>query len=30
MTEFPWGAMFGLLFMTMGPVRALAVFSKVG
>ena len=30
MTDFPWGAMFGLLFMTMGPVRALAVFSKVG
>lgn len=30
MTEFPWGAMFGLLFMTMGPVRALAVFSTVG
>lgn len=30
MTDFPWGAMFGLLFMTMGPVRAVAVFSKVG
>jgi multiple antibiotic resistance protein len=30
MSSFPWGAMFGLLFMTMGPVRALAVFSKVG
>jgi small neutral amino acid transporter SnatA (MarC family) len=30
MTELPWGAMFGLLFMTMGPIRALAVFSRVG
>lgn len=30
MSSFPWGAMFGLLFMTMGPLRALAVFSKVG
>lgn len=30
MTEMPWGAMFGLLFMTMGPIRALAVFSRVG
>jgi multiple antibiotic resistance protein len=26
----PWGALFGLLFMTMGPIRAIAVFSKVG
>lgn len=30
MINFPWGATFGLLFMTMGPVRALAVFAKVG
>lgn len=30
MNTFPWGAMLGLLFMTMGPVRALAVFSRVG
>lgn len=30
MTEMPWGALFGLLFMTMGPIRAIAVFSKVG
>lgn len=30
MSDFPWGVMFGLLFSTMGPVRALAVFSKVG
>ena len=30
MTELPWGALFGLLFMTMGPIRAIAVFSKVG
>jgi small neutral amino acid transporter SnatA (MarC family) len=29
-TEMPWGALFGLLFMTMGPIRAIAVFSKVG
>ncbi len=30
MTELPWGALFGLLFMTMGPIRAVAVFSRVG
>lgn len=30
MMEMPWGALFGLLFMTMGPIRAVAVFSKVG
>lgn len=30
MTEMPWGDLFGLLFMTMGPIRAIAVFSKVG
>lgn len=30
MTELPWGALFGLLFMTMGPIRAIAVFSRVG
>ncbi len=29
MTEMPWDALFGLLFMTMGPIRAIAVFSKV-
>jgi len=29
-TEMPWGALFGLLFMTMGPIRVIAVFSKVG
>jgi small neutral amino acid transporter SnatA (MarC family) len=30
MTEMPWDALIGLLFMTMGPIRAIAVFSKVG
>lgn len=30
MTDLPWGALFGLVFMTMGPIRAIAVFSKVG
>ena len=30
MTEMPWGALFGLLFMTMGPIRAIAVFSRMG
>lgn len=30
MSEFPWGQFFGLLFMTMGPIRAIAVFSRVG
>lgn len=28
--EMPWGQLFGLLFMTMGPIRAIAVFSRVG
>jgi multiple antibiotic resistance protein len=26
----PWGQLFGLLFMTMGPIRAIAAFSMVG
>jgi multiple antibiotic resistance protein len=26
----PWGVLFGLLFMTMGPIRALAVFANFG
>lgn len=30
MSDMPWGSMFGLLFMTMGPIRAIAVFSRVG
>lgn len=30
MDTMPWGQLFGLLFMTMGPIRAIAVFSKVG
>lgn len=30
MTELPWGSLFGLLFMTMGPIRAIAVYSRVG
>jgi hypothetical protein len=30
MTGMPWGSLFGLLFMTMGPIRAIAVFSRVG
>jgi small neutral amino acid transporter SnatA (MarC family) len=30
MSEMPWGQLFGLLFMTMGPIRAIAVFSAVG
>jgi small neutral amino acid transporter SnatA (MarC family) len=30
MTEMPWGSLFGLLFMTMGPIRAIAVYSRVG
>jgi small neutral amino acid transporter SnatA (MarC family) len=30
MNEMPWGSLFGLLFMTMGPIRAIAVYSKVG
>lgn len=28
--EMPWGQLFGLLFMTMGPIRAIAVYSRVG
>ena len=28
--QMPWGQLFGLLFMTMGPIRAIAVFSNVG
>jgi small neutral amino acid transporter SnatA (MarC family) len=30
MTGMPWGSLFGLLFMTMGPIRAIAVYSRVG
>ena len=30
MNEMPWGALSGLLFMTMGPIRAIAVFSRIG
>ena len=30
MTGMPWVALFGLLFMTMGPMRAVAIFSSVG
>lgn len=30
MNGMPWGALFGLLFMTMGPIRAIAVFGRVG
>lgn len=26
----PWGTLFGLFFMTMGPIRAVAVFSAFG
>ncbi|MFO1148096.1 MAG: MarC family protein [Alsobacter sp.] len=26
----PWGTLFGLLFMTMGPIRAVAVFGSFG
>jgi small neutral amino acid transporter SnatA (MarC family) len=26
--SIPWSTLFGLLFMTMGPIRAMAVFSK--
>lgn len=29
-SQMPWGELFGLLFMTMGPIRAIAVFSNVG
>ena len=28
--QMPWDQLFGLLFMTMGPIRAIAVFSRVG
>lgn len=28
--QMPWGQLFGLLFMTMGPIRAIAVYSRVG
>ena len=27
--SMPWGELFGLLFMTMGPIRAIATFSVV-
>jgi hypothetical protein len=27
--SMPWGSLFGLLFMTMGPVRAMSVFSRI-
>ncbi|MDD9718624.1 MarC family protein [Dinoroseobacter sp. PD6] len=30
LAQIPWGQLFGLLFMTMGPIRAIAVFSRVG
>jgi hypothetical protein len=30
MNEMPWGQVFGLLFMTMGPIRAISVFGTVG
>ncbi len=30
MDTMPWGQVFGLLFMTMGPIRAIAVFGTVG
>lgn len=28
--SLPWGTLFGLLFMTMGPIRAVAVFANFG
>lgn len=28
--QMPWGQLFGLLFMTMGPIRAIAVYARVG
>ncbi len=28
--ELPWGSLFGLLFMTMGPIRAIVIFANVG
>ena len=30
MNGMPWGQVFGLLFMTMGPIRAISVFGNVG
>lgn len=30
MSDMPWGQVFGLLFMTMGPIRAISVFGNVG
>ena len=30
MKDFPWGTLWSLMFMTMGPIRAVAVFSTVG
>lgn len=29
-SQMPWGQLFSLLFMTMGPIRAVAVFASVG
>ncbi len=29
-TSLPWGTLFGLIFMTMGPIRAVAVFANFG
>ena len=28
--SLPWGTLFGLLFMTMGPMHAVAVFANFG
>ena len=28
--SLPWGTLFGLLFMTMGPIRAVSVFASFG
>ncbi len=28
--ELPWATLFALLFMTMGPIRAVAIFSVIG
>jgi multiple antibiotic resistance protein len=28
--SIPWGTLFGLLFMAMGPIRAVAVFGTIG
>ncbi len=30
MKDFPWGTLWSLMFMTMGPIRAVAAFSNVG